>query len=336
MAELRERAAVSVLSESAWDVRLAAARAELPFARRDWLALGLADAPRLRFAPTAVRWGPADEVLVPLCVSGDRAQIGCYGYGSLAASAGRRDRPVDFADLAEAVCRDQGLTELTTLLPPHGAFPGVDRQSGRWPARPGRDTYLLRLAGDAGAVWTAARGNCRTAVRRAGALGLVASAATPGHEGDLLRLYRETLSRHHVTSAVTARDLALLVDGEHAVTTVVLDENGVQAASVFALGEPGSAGAPGAFHLMQLTSERGRVANAGHLAFWSALTELAARGVGTVDLGAAAGEGQARFKTGWGAVAAASRVVRWRDGERADRGRDRNRDGERTDRGETR
>ncbi|MFJ9739183.1 hypothetical protein [Streptomyces sp. NPDC101166] len=325
MTELRERAEVSALPEAAWDVRLAAARAELPFARRRWLALGLADAPRLRFVPTAVRRAEGDEVLVPLCVSGSRAQIGCYGYGSLAVSAERQGRPVDFAGLAEAVCRERGLTELTTLLPPYGAFPGVDRQSGTWPARPGRDTYLLRLAGDAGAVWKAARGNCRTAVRRAGALGLVASPAAPGHESDLLDLYRQTLSRHGVTSAVTASDLAFLTAGEQAVTTVVLDEEGVQAASVFAVGEPGAEavgpgaggtpgeeGAPGAFHLMQLTSERGRAANAGHLAFWSALTELAARGVGTVDLGAAAGGGQARFKTGWGAVAAASRVVRWR------------------------
>ncbi|BBC32375.1 hypothetical protein SGFS_036690 [Streptomyces graminofaciens] len=309
MAEPGEKAVVSVLSESAWDARLAAARAELPFARRHWLALGLADSPQLRLVPTAVRWGQSDEVLVPLCVSGRRAQIGCYGYGSLAGPAARRGEPVDFADLAEAVCRDQGLAELTTLLPPEGAFPGLDRQSGHWPTRPGRDTYLLDLGEGARVVWQAARGSCRTAVRRAGALGLVASAAVPGHEDELLRLHRQTLARHDVESALSAPDLAFLVGGDHAVTTVVADDDGLHAASVFAVG------AAGAFHIMQLTSERGRAANAGHLAFWSAVTELAERGVRTVDLGAATGEGHARFKTGWGAVAAAARVVHWRNGE---------------------
>lgn len=308
MAELREKAAVSVLSESAWDVRLAAARALLPFAQRRWLALGLADSPQLRFVPTAVRWEQAEEVLVPLCVSGRRAQIGCYGYGSPAGSAMRRGEPVAFAELADAVCRDQGLAELTTLLPPAGAFPGLERQIGHWPTRPGRDTYLLHLAEGAQAVWRAAKGSCRTAVRRAGALGLVASAAADGHEADLLRLHRQTLARHGVESAVSASDLAFLIGGDDAVTTVVADDDGVHAAAVFAVG------AAGAFHIMQLTSERGRSANAGHLAFWSAVTELADRGVGTVDLGAAAGEGHKRFKTGWGAVPAAARAVHWRNG----------------------
>ncbi|TQK50239.1 acetyltransferase (GNAT) family protein [Streptomyces sp. SLBN-118] len=309
MTDLRERTAASVLSESAWDARLAAARAELPFARRCWLTLGLADSPDLRFVPTAVRWGHSGELLLPLCVSGRRAQIGCYGYGSVAVSADWQGELPGFAELAEVVCRDHALTELSTLLPPAAASSGLERQLGHWPARPGRNTFLLDLTEGADAVWKAAKGSSRTAVRRAGALGLVASVALPAHGDDLLRLHRQTLGRNGVGSAYNASDIAFLLDGDQTVTTVVANGDAVLAASVFAVG------AAGAYHLMQLTSEHGRKANAGHLAFWSALTALADRGIGTVDLGAAAGDGQEKFKAGWGALAAATRLVHWPYGE---------------------
>lgn len=309
MTDLREKNSASALSESAWDARLEAARAELPFARRSWLTLGLADSPDLRFVPTAVRWGHSGEVLVPLCVSGRRAQIGCYGYGSVAVSADWRGELPGFADLAEVVCRDHGLAELSTLIPPADASSGLEQQLGHWPTRPGRNTHLLDLTEGADAVWKAAKGSSRTAVRRAGALGLVASAALPAHGDDLLRLHRQTLGRNGVASAYSASDIAFLLDGDQAVTTVVADDEAVLAASVFAVGTTG------AYHLMQLTCERGRKANAGHLAFWSALTALADRGIGRVDLGAAVGDGQEKFKAGWGAVAAATRVVHWQYGE---------------------
>ncbi|MFD3440621.1 GNAT family N-acetyltransferase [Streptomyces sp. NPDC058685] len=309
MTDLREKHTVSVVAESAWDARLAETREELPFARRRWLRLGLADAPDFRFVPTVVRWGRAGEVLLPLCVKGRRAQIGCFGYGSVAVSADWRGELPGFGELAEAVCREQGLTHLSTLLPPEGACPGVERQLGHWPTLPGRSTYLLDLTQGADEVWKAARGSSRTAVRRARKQGLVASAAVPEQAAELVRLRHQTLERNGVRSAATAADLDFLADGDHAVTTVVADGEGIQAASVFAVG------GAGAFHLLQLTSARGRTLNAGHLAFWSALTALTDRGVGTVDLGAAAGGGQERFKAGWGAYAAAARVVEWPDGE---------------------
>ncbi|MEV6781574.1 GNAT family N-acetyltransferase [Streptomyces sp. NPDC051098] len=310
MTDLRERHTVSVVAESAWDARLAESREELPFARRRWLTLGLADAPDFRFVPTAVGWGRAGEVLLPLCVKGRRAQIGCFGYGSVAVSANWRGELPGFSELAETVCREQGLTHLSTLLPPEGACPGLERQLGHWPTGPGRNTYLLDLTPGADAVWKAARGSSRTAVRRAGTQGLVASAAVPEQRADLVRLRHQTLERNGVRSAATAADLDFLADGDHhTVTTVASDGEGVQAASVFAVG------GAGAFHLLQLTSERGRQLNAGHLAFWSALTALADRGIGTVDLGAAAGDGQERFKAGWGAYAAVARVVEWPKGE---------------------
>ncbi|MFF0199808.1 hypothetical protein [Streptomyces sp. NPDC005017] len=307
MTDLREGYAVSVLPESGWDARLAGARETLPFARTHWLALGLKGSPGLRFSPTVVEWGRSGELLLPLCVSGTRAQIGCYGYGSVAVSADWRGALPDFADLAEAVCRERELTELTTLLPPAEAFPGPE-PTAHWTTRPGRDTYLLDLTPGVDALWRAARGRCRTAVRRAEALGLVAAAAEPGHGTELARLYGQTLGRHGIGTALAATDVEFLTRGGDTLTTVVSDRDGVQAASVFAVG--GRA----AFHLMQLTSERGRAANAGHLAFWTAVAELARRGTGTADLGAAAGEGQAGFKTGWGASAAAARTVRWPHG----------------------
>ncbi|MGR8011827.1 hypothetical protein [Streptomyces hypolithicus] len=320
MTDLREKHTALVLTESEWDARLSRARQELPFAQRHWLTLGLADAVGLRFVPTAVRWGRAGEMLLPLCVTDRdrRAQIGCYGYGSVAVSADWRGPLPGFADLAEVVCRDQGLSQLSTLVPPVGACPGLDLQLGHWPTRPARNTYLLNLTDGAQAVWEAAKGSSRTAVRRAGALGLVASAAVPGQGVDLARLQQQTLVRNGAGSACDASDLEFLADGRHAVTTVVADDDGVQAASVFAVGVADVAGevsTAGAFHLMQVTSERGRALNAGHLAFWSGLTALAERGVAAVDLGAAAGGGQEKFKSGWGASAVAARAVHWQDGE---------------------
>lgn len=90
-----------------------------------------------------------------------------------------------------------------------------------------------------------------------------------------------------------------------AVTAVVADRDGPQAASVFAVRRTS------AFHIMQLTSEQGRRTNAGHLAFWAAVETLADRGVDVADLGAATGHGHERFKTNWGAAPAPTRVVRW-------------------------
>ncbi|MFE6691751.1 GNAT family N-acetyltransferase [Streptomyces sp. NPDC057743] len=316
---------VEVLSWAQWTARVARGRPPTPFAAPRWLRMGLTARPGLRFMPLAVPVnGPeADgEVLLPVCVpaASDTAQIGCFGYGTPCPGGSWPGAPLHLPRLAEQVHAVAGVSHLVTLLPPPGVAPGLDRLTGHWAAQPGRPTYLLDLGADPARVWHAAKGSVRTAVRRARDHGLRALPPSPDDGPALLRLYRHTMGRNgapclHGTADFTA--LCAVPDAvpprpHDVVTALVGDDDGPQAAAVFAVAEPA------AYHILQVTSEAGRRTNAGHLALWCALESLAERGVRTVDLGSAAAPGQVRFKTSWSPVPAMTRLVRWPHGPEGD------------------
>src|SRR5215475_4632980 len=301
------RLAVSVLSAEHWAAAIKPAT-ELPFGRTGWLAMGLAQRPDLRLVPVLVRAEPATELLVPLCLAAaDVGQIGCLGYGGIYRLGAGQPTP-GFTDIAEALCKHFGLGQLRTLLPPPDVAQGLDRLFAGAVTTPARATYLLAMAG-AGAVWTAARGVVRTAVRRATVLGSTASPLADRHAGDLLRLYADTLARHGIACPLERSNVdAILaeVTSGSAMGSIVLDGAGqAQAATLF-----GFAGNRG-YHVMQASSAAGLANNAGHLGMWSALAELADRGVTLVDLGSAANDGQRRFKLAWGATERLTRSVVW-------------------------
>jgi len=313
MLEQRLAATARELTRAQWHERVAAAAPLLPFADPDWLALGLRADPELRFAPLSLEFD-AGELLLPLCRSATTAQLGCFGYGTICTGPGwRAPRLPDFRDLGEAVAARTGLRGLATLLPPAAVLPDLDAMVAHWPTGPGPTTYLLDLAGGAGRVWTAARGRVRTAVRRAGQLGLRVQSgagdatAVGATSRSLVELHRQTMARHDRDTPYREGDLAFLAAEPDTgpVTVLVHDADGPQAACVMAVG--GGV----AYHIMQLTSDRGRASNAGVLALWTAISRLAERGVTLLDLGSASEPGQERFKAGWGAVPAAARLVRW-------------------------
>ncbi|BBZ15281.1 GNAT family N-acetyltransferase [Mycobacterium branderi] len=303
---------VQTLSNAQWAERLQAAAQPVPFGRAPWIAVGLIDSPQLRFTPVQID-GPGDgPLLIPLCRNGDEAQIGAYGYGMVYPAAGRpAGQPLPFSALAAALGDTLGLREIHTLLPP--PLPGLPTWLDTWPSSPGRDTYLLDLSAGPDAVWAAAKGRMRTAVRRAQTWGLSVTVATIADAEAIDTLHAVTMARHDITRGERAEQLrALLAQHDDAVLAVLARSGrGVEAASVFAVG------GRLAYHVMQLTSDDGRRTNAGYLSFFSALGALTARGVQLADLGAAGNDGQARFKTDWGATAHATRRVAWRKGESA-------------------
>ncbi|MFE5737147.1 GNAT family N-acetyltransferase [Streptomyces celluloflavus] len=320
------RPGTEVLSWAQWAARVARSRPPTPFAAPRWLRMGLAATPGLRFVPLAVPVaGPAEEggeVLLPVCVpaASDSAQIGCFGYGTPCPGGSWPGAPLSLPWLAERVRAAVGAARLVTLLPPPGVAPGLDLLAGHWAARPGRPTYLLGLDADRARVWRTAKGSVRTAVRRARGHGLRALPPGPDDGPALLRLYRHTMERNGAAAPYGAADFTALCGVPGAVpprspdvvAALVGDDNGPQAAAVFAVA------GPAAYHILQVTSDAGRRTNAGHLALWCALGTLAERGVRTVDLGSAAAPGQERFKTSWSAVPAATRLVRWPHGPEGD------------------
>lgn len=302
------------LPPAEWSALLSAAEPSMPFAAPQWINLGLTAASALRFTPLMVRWGTAGRVLLPLCATGTTGQIGCFGYGTPCAVGVPEDLPLPgFASLARSVAARTGVTGLNTLLPPVGAVPALDRATGHWADSPGPTTFLLDLGNGAAGVWAAAKGSVRTAVRRARAAGLRTLPASADLAPALAHLHQATMVRNGEKSPYRAEDFTSLLPvrtgvdaaAPGAVTVVVTDRDGPQAASVFA------AWRTSAFHIMQLTSEQGRRTNAGHLAFWTAVEALTDRGVAIADLGAATGHGHERFKTNWGATPAPTRIVRW-------------------------
>jgi Acetyltransferase (GNAT) domain len=313
MLDHRLAPATRELTGAQWHERVAMAAPLLPFADPDWLTLGLRAAPELRFAPLSLEFD-VGELLLPLCRSATTAQLGCFGYGTICTGPGwRSTRLPDFRELGEAVHAQAGSRGLSTLLPPTAVLPALDAMVAHWPTVPGPTTYLLDLAGGASRVWTAARGSVRTAVRRAAQLGLRVhpkpgdAAAVRATCRSLVELHRQTMARHDRATPYQEDDLAFLAaePDTGSVTVVVYDAAGSQAASVMAV----SGGV--AYHIMQLTSDRGRASNAGVLALWTAISRLAERGVTLLDLGSATEPGQERFKARWGAVPAAARLVRW-------------------------
>ncbi|MGN5382352.1 GNAT family N-acetyltransferase [Streptomyces lasalocidi] len=210
-----------------------------------------------------------------------------------------------FPALAASICATLQLARLHALLPPGDDV--VDRWTGGWTTTTGRLTYLLDLTSGLEAVWAGAKGRMRTAVRRARALGVHAAEGEPGQASRLVELYGDTMGRHDVTHRYTEADFRFLLDGStgSALVTVARDDHGVQAASVFAVGDRT------AYHVMQTISAEGRRTNAGYLALWEAITALSHRGIQLVDLGSAAAPGQERFKTDWGGLARPTRLVRW-------------------------
>ncbi|MFJ4688925.1 GNAT family N-acetyltransferase [Streptomyces sp. NPDC088789] len=301
---------VSVLPEDVWAGRISRCAPSLPFAASHWLHLGRRADPRSRFLPLSVSRADGSDVLVPAFVTArDGVRIGCFGYGTL----GLPTDPtgvIGLPWLAERVRTAAGAGPVRTLLPPPGSVPALERTVGGWPSRPGPRTYLLDLSGGAPGAWRAARGKVRTAVRRAREAGLRAVPGGLEHASALADGYSETMARHGRRSPYRAEDLRFLPGASKepvsdTVTCVVPDAEGLLAASVFAF-----AGST-AFHIMQVTSQHGRRVNAGHLALFSALEALAARGVRCVDLGSAAGPGQEFFKQNWGGEAATTRLVHW-------------------------
>lgn len=298
---------VSVLAEDAWTDAIGTA-AELPFGRTAWLAMGLAQHPELRLVPVSVRAGPV-EVLVPLCLDGAGAgQIGCLGYGGIYPRDPTAPVP-RFGDLAELLCGHFGLHQLSTLLPPPEVAEGLDRVFAGTPTTPARATYLLPIEAGTAAGWAGLRGNVRTAVRRARALGLTAHPLAREHGAELLRLYAETLARHGLDCPLEAAHVdAMLTEiaAGSAAGSIVLDRAGTALAGTL-FGLAGNRG----YHVMQASSAAGQLGNAGHLALWSAIVQLIDGGVRLLDLGSAGSEGQRRFKLAWGAIERPTRAVVW-------------------------
>ncbi len=308
MPEIVDRVVVASLSEPDWHQVLETATGIMPFGGTPWLRWGAAAAAGFQFNPVLLDWGRSGELLVPLCVSGTAGRIGAFGYGMVCPTVGWQDRELPgFDELAAALCAATGLTRLRTLLPPPGLAAAVDRLTGHWDAVAGPPTYLLDLSGGAGMVWAGARGSVRTAVRRAGAHGVRSDVLGPQDGAAVAQLYRSTLERNQAAIGDQAPDLAFLGEGRPDVLArVARDADGVvQAISAFAVGHGC------AFHVLQATSETGRRTNAGHLAFFSAVSDLEGARVRRIDLGSAKSGGQERFKRNWGGVAVDTRSLSW-------------------------
>lgn len=298
---------VSVLSRRQWQSALRPA--ELPFGREAWLAVGMAQHPEFRLIRVVVRVNTDAEVLVPLClVQNGTGQIGCIGYGGMYPT--RLDtRPPAFSAVAEVLCEHFRLRQVRSLLPPVEVSQEAYQLSLGADIMPGRPTYLLDIRRGSAAVWDAVRGNVRTAVRRAIALGLTARPMAIQHGEELLRLYGETLARNGVSGRLNRAHIDAVLgemDSGSAAGTMVVDESGTGlAATLFGVA------ANRGYHIMQASSRSGRRLNAGHLSLWSTVSELVERGVVLLDLGSANNDGQRRFKLAWGSVEAVPRLVRW-------------------------
>lgn len=301
---------VTRLDMREWERASARAVMPLPFGAAPWVRWGQTAAADRGFAPVLVCEDGVAGFLVPLCVSGSNAQIGAFGYGMVCPLRLRRDRPVPgFGELAQALCATLGLTRLTTLLPPPSAVEQVDRLVGHWAGTAGQPTYLLDLTEGADQAWIRARGVARTQVRRAVRQGVGACEPRAGDAAAVAELYAQTLRRNRSAAAELDHDLAFLTAGRaDVVTRVARAGDMVQAVSAFAVARRT------AFHVLQATSEAGRQSSAGYLAFWSAITALAAADVRRADLGSAVGAGQERFKLSWGSVPLATRVLDWAGG----------------------
>jgi hypothetical protein len=302
---------VTALTEAEWERALAGVTAPLPFGTACWRRWGDTSAPGRRFTPVRVCRSDAGELLVPLFVSELDGQLGGFGYGMVCPGTTWPHPALPrFDRLARTLCAAAGLAGLRTLLPPLSTVDDLDRLAGHWRGVPGRPTYVLDLTAGAESVWARARGSARTAVRRAESHRVWIDDPRPADGAAVTDLYLRTLQRagHRLGSRP---DLAFLAEKRADVLTVVArgGDGAAQAVSAFAV----CAGT--AFHVVQATSDAGRRTNAGHLAFFAAISGLAAAGVRRVDLGSATNPGQERFKLNWGATARPTRLLSWPGGQ---------------------
>jgi hypothetical protein len=200
---------VTELAPTQWE--RAVTTAVLPFGRQAWLAVGLAQRPELRLVRCAIGPGMGAPLLVPLCINPDgTGQIGCIGYGGVYPT-----QPVDllpdFASVAAALCARYRLCELRTLLPPATLVPLLDHFCGELACVKTRPTYLLALGRGLEGVWRNARGSVRTAIRRAGTLGVTAAPLTTVDADFLLELYDATLARNAARRYQSTAQVAALL-----------------------------------------------------------------------------------------------------------------------------